>query len=221
MPAVVLAVIGMSVALQSGMASPRDAESPAPGAPMTVITPMQWTDTAWQKFSCYRSSMEGDRREPITVQWAATEEQIGAQLRSKGWSEGTHLSARSVLSLVSPTAPATALPALPKLNNGEPSSFVFIRAHDSPDERDVLRFWPTRYALERRGSASPTPIWLGSLVHEHLRRSSWPFNVLRPDREVEPMAPGHSDASAWQGLEVARSIGCGGVQVALIESDAR
>jgi undecaprenyl-diphosphatase len=221
MPAVVLAVIGMSVALQSGMASQHDTGSQVPSAQVVVITPIQWTDTVWRKFSCYRSSMEGDRREPITVQWAATEQQIGAQLRSKGWTAGPHFSASSLLSLVSPAAPATALPALPKLNNGEPSAFVFIRAHKSPDERDVLRFWPTAYALAQRGQAAPAPIWLGSLVHEHVRRNSWPFNVLRPDKEVEPMIPAHSDPSAWQGLEVARSTGCGGAQVALIESAAQ
>src|SRR5258708_34688144 len=94
--------------------------------------------------------MEGDGREPITVQWSATAEQIGTQLKSRGWIEGTQLSLRSVLSLVSPNVAAIDLPALPKLDNGEPSTLIFIRSHPSTDQRDVLRFWPTNYAVEHR-----------------------------------------------------------------------
>jgi undecaprenyl-diphosphatase len=122
------------------------------------------------------------------------------------------------MSVVSPNAPATALPALPRLNNGEPSQLVFTRSHRSPDERDVLRFWPTRYELKQHPDAAPTPIWLGSVVHERLRRPSWPFNVLRPDRRVDPMASEHGEGSPWHGIEIARSAGCNNVPVILIES---
>lgn len=162
--------------------------------------------------------MDGDRLEPITIQWTATAAEIRTQLESRGWTEGSHLSAHSILSLVYPDVAATALPVLPRLNNGEPSAFVFTRAHMSADERDVLRFWPTQYAVTRRGGQPPTPIWLGSLVHERLLRPSWPFNVLRPDKRLEPMIETHGDASPWRGLEVANSAGCGGIPVTLVVS---
>ena len=173
----------------------------------------------WRTFSCYRSSMDGDRREPITIQWSATAAQISTQLKGRGWTEGTHLSARSVLSLVSPNATATELPVLPRLNNGEPSALVFTRAHMSADERDVLRFWPTNFVVEHRGGQAPTPIWLGALVHERLVRPTWPFNVLRPDKGVASMISTHGDGSPWQDLEVARSAGCGGIPVTLVASE--
>ena len=214
MPFAVLAVICGSVVLQVSDDTQAHSASPA----TVVITPIQWTDTVWRTFSCYRSNMEGDRREPITVQWAATTSQIRAQLSSRGWREVTGLTMRSVMSVVSPNAPATALPALPRLNNGEPSQLVFTRSHRSPDERDVLRFWPTRYELKQHPDAAPTPIWLGSVVHERLRRPSWPFNVLRPDRRVDPMASEHGEGSPWRGIEIARSAGCNNVPVILIES---
>jgi hypothetical protein len=162
--------------------------------------------------------MEGDRREPITVQWTATSEEMKVQLRSVGWVEGTQLSARSLLSLVSPNVTATALPVLPRLNNGEPSTLVFTRSRATADERDVLRFWPTKYAVERQNGVPATPIWLGSLVHERLRRPSWPFNILRPTKQAESLVSEHGDASPWHELEVARSTGCEGVRVRLISS---
>ncbi|SAL73018.1 DedA family protein [Caballeronia peredens] len=214
MPVAVLAVICASVALQ--LSDDSEAHSAPPAT--VVITPIQWTDTVWRTFSCYRSSMEGDRREPITVQWAATPGQIRAQLLSRGWTEVSHVTLTSVMSVVSPNAPAIALPALPRLNNGEPSKLVFARSSLGPDERDVLRFWPTNYEVRERPGAPPTPIWLGSVVHERLRRPSWPFNVLRPDRRVDPMAFDHGKGSPWQGIEIASSAGCGSVPVMLVES---
>jgi hypothetical protein len=214
MPVAVLAVIAASVGLQ--MIDESEAHSAPPAT--IVITPIQWMDTVWRTFSCYRSNMEGDRREPITVQWAATPEQIRAQLESRGWTEVQGVSLKSVLSVVSPNAPATALPVLPRLNNGEPSTLVFTRAHVNPQERDVLRFWPTHYVVNEGRDAPPAPIWLGSVVHERIRRPTWPFNVLRPDRRADPMAISRGKDSPWGGIEIASSAGCGSVPVMLVES---
>ncbi|MDR5839140.1 VTT domain-containing protein [Caballeronia sp. LZ034LL] len=214
MPVAVLVVICASVALQ--LSDDTEARSAAPQS--VVITPIQWTDSVWRTFSCYRANMEGDRREPITVQWAATPAQIRAQLLSRGWTEVSHVSLKSVLSVVLPNAPAIDLPALPRLNNGEPSKLVFARSPYGADERDVLRFWSTQYEVRERPDVAPTPIWLGAVVHERIRRPSWPFNVLRPDRRVDPMAFDHGKSSPWQGIEIARSAGCGDVPVMLVES---
>ncbi|MGX7004826.1 VTT domain-containing protein [Caballeronia sp. KNU42] len=219
MPVTVLAVVCVSVVLQFRTSLDAMAVEPAPA--VIVVSPMQWTDTVWRTFSCYRSSMDGDRLEPITVQWTATAGEIRAQLERRGWTEGTRLSPHSILSLVSPDVAATALPVLPRLNNGEPSVLVFTRAHMTPEERDVLRFWPTQYAVTQRGGQPPTPIWLGSLVHERLLRPTWPFNVLRPDRRLDSMIAAHGEASPWRGLEVARSAGCGGIPVTLVESEGQ
>jgi membrane protein DedA with SNARE-associated domain len=214
MPVAVLAVIGVSVGLQ--LTDDSEAHSATPQT--IVITPIQWMDSVWRTFSCYRASMEGDRREPITVQWAATPQQIRAQLLGRGWEEVHGVSLKSVLSVVSPNAPASALPALPRLNNGEPSTLVFTRSHLGPQERDVLRFWPTHYAVHDGRAGEPSPIWLGSVVHERIRRPTWPFNVLRPDRRVDPMAFERGADSPWGGIEIASNAGCGSVPVMLVES---
>jgi membrane protein DedA with SNARE-associated domain len=217
MPMAVLVVICASVAAQPGTGR-RDQPAAVQTPSAIVVTPAQWTDTIWKLFSCYRSNMKGDRREPITIQWAATSTQITAQLLERGWTTGAPLSTRSVLSLVSPNVAAIDLPALPKLNNGEPSTLVFARAYDTADQRDVLRFWPTMYAVEQPGGLPPTPIWLGSVVHERLRRPSWPFNVLRPDERHNPMMLGNGNTMHLHDLQVARNEGCQGVPVTLIAS---
>lgn len=220
MPALFLALVGACVAWQAlGGTAPEPAYEAGQPAPV-VVSEANWADSVWKIFPCYRSDMTGDRREPITVQWAANPQQLAAQLRSRGWLEAPRFTPRSVLSLVSPDVSAMDLPVLPKLNNGEPSKLVFVRSRTTRDERDVLRFWPTGYALARPDGA-PVPIWLGSVVHERLRRPSWPFNILRPDKQMDRLIADQEAPAGWRALEVASDIGCEGVRVTLLASDAR
>ena len=221
MPAVMLFVLGASVLTQISLNPLASVTPNQQSRPLKIVTEAQWTDSLWKTFACYRSDMAGDRREPMTVQWSASLEQIRTQLGERGWVEGTQFSARSLLTLVAPDPAATALPVLPKLDNGEPSVLVFTRAREARDERDVLRFWPTGYAVERAHGAPATPIWLGSLVHERLRRPSWPFNVLWPDKQIDPLIPVQRKAGAWRELEVSSSTGCEGMRVTLIDSNVK
>jgi undecaprenyl-diphosphatase len=221
MPGALLVVLCVSVALQNAFGLQPDAVMQARQHPPVVVSKAQWTDSLWMQFPCYRSDMKGDRHEPITVQWTADGQQIVDQLRSRGWVEGTRFNARSLFSLVSPDVPAMDLPVLPKLNDGEPSTLVFSRQRMRRDERDVLRFWRTNYAVARRDGVAPTPIWLGSLVHERLLRPSWPFNVLRTDRQLDPLITSKSHDGEWRELELFSSMGCTGIPVTLIASNER
>jgi hypothetical protein len=218
MPAVLLAVLCASVGWQIALGKQTDTAEQMRRRPAIVVTQEQWTDSLWRKFPCYRSDMKGDRREPITVQWTADPQQIVAQLSSRGWLAGTRFNVHTLFSLVSPDVPVMDLPVLPKLNDGEPSTLVFSRQRERRDERDVLRFWRSDYAVARRDGAAPTPIWLGSLVHERLARPTWPFNVVRTDRQLDTMITS-SKAPEWNGLEVGHSIGCTDIPVTLIASD--
>ncbi|MEK6295903.1 MAG: LssY C-terminal domain-containing protein, partial [Paraburkholderia tropica] len=180
----------------------------------------------------YRVDMKGERREPMTLQWAASAADLSHALRDAGWSEGTQFSVKSVLSLVAPNVDALSLPLLPKLNNGQPSPLVFARLHlpDDPQRpgsrRDVLRFWPTGYAL----ASADTPIWVGSLVHERLRRASWPFNVLTTyvdrdndgsDQVRRPDLAAPGEPPGWRVMTMPGSEGCEGRPVMLVVSGGR
>ncbi|HTR08361.1 MAG TPA: VTT domain-containing protein [Paraburkholderia sp.] len=235
MPPIVLAVLVAAFVLQTmppGRHPAPPANASAAPRPPVVITQLEWSDSLWRTLACYRFDMKGTRREPMTIQWAASAESLRSALRDAGWSEGPDFSVRSVLSLVAPHVDAMALPLLPKLNNGLPSPLVFSRAHMSGDtaapgsRRDVLRFWPSGYALApRHGNANggePTPIWIGSLIHERLRRGSWPFNVLTSYTEPEVTdlsAPGQP--AGWRTLALPGEMGCEGRPVKLIVQEGR
>ncbi|WP_025600152.1 bifunctional DedA family/phosphatase PAP2 family protein [Burkholderia sp. WSM2230] len=218
MPAIVFAVVLASVGVQSGlgmMTAPPGALAPLP---LAHVTRQQWTQTVWKQLPCYRSDMGGDRKEPLTLQWVADGESLRRQLRGEGWLEGTDLSAHSLLSLASPDVPATALPVLPKLNNGVPSSLVFMRPGETRNQRDVLRFWPSGYAVGN-GTAA-VPLWLGSIAHERLVHASWPLNLVRVDKHISSYDSGEK-LGGNSGASVVATGTCHGVPVALLASVAQ
>ncbi|MGF6810943.1 membrane protein DedA with SNARE-associated domain/membrane-associated phospholipid phosphatase [Paraburkholderia sp. Clong3] len=214
MPLVVLVVVALSVGLQLGVAMPTPPDG-APQPPPVQFTQTQWKLSGWKRLPCFRSDMGGDRKEPLTLQWVSEPASIREQLRAQGWVEGTDVSAHSLLSLASPDVAAVSLPVLPKLNNGVPSSLVFTRPGNSREERYVLRFWPSGYAVDNGTSAAP--LWVGAFAHERLTRPSWPLNILRIDHDASPF-----DSPTWSGAElgatVLAEVDCHGVPVWLLVS---
>jgi membrane protein DedA with SNARE-associated domain len=219
MASVVLAVLVAAIALQPGEEWRREKLAPMP---TVAITQMDWTDSLWRTFACYRFDMKGERREPMTLQWAGSAESLAAALSDAGWTEGAQFKLPNVLALVAPHVDVMSLPLLPKLNNGMPSPLVFSRAAVGGGRRDVLRFWPSGYAVRPEGGGVELPIWTGSLIHERLRRASWPFNVLTTYAEedgspADLAAPGQPPN--WHVLTMPRTVGCEGRPITLIVSD--
>ncbi|OLL28995.1 phosphoesterase [Burkholderia sp. SRS-W-2-2016] len=214
MPLVVGAVVLTSVGVQLGVARPAPPDRTARPAPVR-FTQAQWQQSEWRRLPCYRSDMGGDRKEPFTLQWAGEPAALRGQLLAQGWVEGTDVSAHSLLSLASPDVAAVALPVLPKLNNGVPSTLVFMRPGDSREERYVLRFWPSGYTVDT-GNAN-APLWIGAFAHERLTRPSWPLNLLRIDRRISPV---DLSARAGAGLNatLVGQVDCDGVPVSLLVS---
>ncbi|MGF6771481.1 membrane protein DedA with SNARE-associated domain/membrane-associated phospholipid phosphatase [Paraburkholderia sp. GAS199] len=213
MPLIILAVMLASVGVQLGVHPPVPPPQQVARAQPMLVTQTQWTHSLWKSLPCYRSDMGGDRKEPITVQWMSNLDSIKGQLRAQGWVEGTDLSAHSLLSLASPNVAAVSLPVLPKLNNGVPSALVFMRPGDTRDERDVLRFWPSGYAVDN--GSSTTPLWIGALAHERLSRASWPINILRIERP-KASHEARSAAEAELGASLVAQVSCHGMPVALL-----
>jgi membrane protein DedA with SNARE-associated domain/membrane-associated phospholipid phosphatase len=215
MPVVVLVVVLVSVGVQAGFYMPAPPPDSALRPQPVLVTQAQWTLSVWKRLPCYRSDMGGDRKEPLTLQWVSNLESIRGQLRAQGWVEGTDVSAHSLLSLASPNVAAVSLPVLPKLNNGVPSSAVFMRPGATRDERDVLRFWPSGYAVGN--GAFSAPLWVGAFAHERLSRPSWPINILRVDREMTSF-DAQEKSSAGLGAALVARVSCHGVPVSLLAS---
>ncbi len=220
MPALMLGVVCVSVAVQLDFAPLVPRLDGKPIQTLTLTTESQWINSLSKKLPCYRADMSGDRREPMTFQWSANADDIQGGLRRGAWIDGIAVSARSLLSVVSPEAAAIALPVLPKLNDGVPSPLVFIRPGNTRDERDVLRFWQSGYALRNEHDGAPVPIWVGSLEHERLDRQSWPFNILHAENTAAPKLDAGDEWRESRGAEVLARLDCRGTPVLLLISPA-
>jgi hypothetical protein len=88
-----------------------------------------------------------------------------------------------------------------------------MRPGNTRAERDVLRFWPSGYAVKNGVSAAP--LWVGSFAHERLSRPSWPLNILRVDKAVGSF-DAHPKSHGELGAEVLAKVDCHGVPVSLL-----
>ncbi|MFC5432024.1 VTT domain-containing protein [Paraburkholderia denitrificans] len=179
--AIFLLVAGCSSGLQHDTNSPRQFDERSQTSMQVLGTEDQWAKSLWSELPCYRADMVGERSEAFSIQWAAGREDIRRQLHATGWMESPGLDIHSVLSLAVPHAGAMELPVLPRLNNGVPSTMMFIRTGETPEDRYVLRFWDSGRAIVDVSGKAATRVWIGSLAHEHMSTPAWPFNVLRGD----------------------------------------
>ncbi|HQT46830.1 MAG TPA: LssY C-terminal domain-containing protein [Acidocella sp.] len=65
-----------------------------------------------------------------------------------------------------PNAAPTTLPVLPHLDNGRAEELVLIRTGGGvpPDQRLILRLWPSCVVLS--GNAAAQPVWIGTVTAE-------------------------------------------------------
>ena len=67
-----------------------------------------------------------------------------------------------------PNTPIEQLPVMPKFDHGQAQQVTFVKVRD-PNERSVIRFWPSPYAVLLAAGESPRPLWQGTLTIESRR----------------------------------------------------
>ncbi|MCA1299556.1 bifunctional DedA family/phosphatase PAP2 family protein [Stappia indica] len=163
-----------------------------PQVPVITLAADDWVKTGWQELPAQRIELNGERGEPLIVQWAGDPQALARALepagyvRAPGWSLTTFTGF-----LTGQTAPED-LPALPRIQNGHGAELVLIKqdAEEIESERAgrwVLRLWPSAYRIEKEGHEEP--VFLGSLIHERILR---PLNELSTPRTDQTL-PDHGD----------------------------
>jgi len=149
----------------------------------TYLDTQAWWGGRWQELADYRRDLEGGRKQPLTLQWAAPLPDVEALLRRLGWTRPVPLTAASLLRLLSADSPPSQVPVPPQVHDGRHEALVLVRPTADPRRREVLRLWPSDVHLQK----PEAPLWLGNVSYQKLTR---PLSlVLIPRTQLQFDAP--------------------------------
>ena len=161
-----------------------------PQMPIVTISREDWTAAVWRDLPAHRIELNGEREEPLIVQWAGDPDTLADALAPLGYVRAPDWSLTTFAGFLAGQTPPEDLPALPRIQNGHRAQLVLIRRDTSQgatrlgaDGRWILRLWPSRFQLEA-GDADPVPILVGSLIHERILRPLNELSTPRTDREL-------------------------------------
>jgi undecaprenyl-diphosphatase len=129
----------------------------------------EWWQEGWQKLPAWRLDLQGEREQPLNVQWAGDLRSVRYQLMSRGWHQPPALSVRTGLGWLLPNPSLGQLPVLPQLHDGQYESLLLIDDGDGktpPAEQRILRLWPTTLRLQ----PGDTPVWIGTVASLRIER---------------------------------------------------
>ncbi len=152
-----------------------------PRSDKEVLTGSGWLDGAWQALPARRIELNGDREEPLVVQYSGPLDRFAGTAEKAGWQRPPKWSLSTAGGFVEGKTPPDSLPILPRSQNGRQPDLILIRK-DEAGGRWVLRLWPSRYQILDTGRLRA--LYLGSVVHEDILRPMGEFSGPRTDLQV-------------------------------------
>ena len=162
-----------------------------PVTPTVVLSRQEWLGEGWQDLPAHRIELNGEREEPLIVQWAGDPDALARALAPDGYVPAPAWSLATFAGFLAGQTPPEDLPALPRIQNGRGAELVLIKRDgdlaETPEEetggRWVLRLWPSQFRLKVDGG-DPVRIHVGSLIHERILRPLNELSTPRADRDL-------------------------------------
>lgn len=159
----------------------------APRQPVSPDLLTDWRVDGWQRLPARRTEVDGDHEEPLSVQWAAEQDQIVGVLEAAGWHSPPRWTLRTGLLWLVPSTAVGQLPVLAKLHQGASPAMSFQQELD-PSHRLVLRLWPTSHQV-RAANDLPVALWVGMVTRERLEHPAGMATLAMTDQDFSmPMA---------------------------------
>jgi membrane protein DedA with SNARE-associated domain/membrane-associated phospholipid phosphatase len=153
-----------------------------PPAVQTVLA--NWQTEGWRTLPAARAELDGEPEEPFSLQAAAPLPLLAAALASAGWQAPPPWSMQAALLWLLPDTPLPQLPVLPKFDHGASAKATFVKQLN-PQERLVLRLWPSRYAVQGEAGAPLHRLWHGTATVERLHHPAGLVSLIRTTGDFE------------------------------------
>lgn len=177
----------------------------------TLIIQQDWWSQGWQTLPAWRIDIEGEYEQPLSIQWAGSLEVLRARLTARGWQEALPVTGKSMLLWFDTSRPAMQLPLLPHVHDGRHETLALMYpVKGKPEQRLVLRLWSSEKMLQ----ATRTPIWVGTVTEERIRRPLAWFNLPQDSKDFN--APRRVLLESLSGLQ-SRLVRRDGVPVSVDE----
>ncbi len=126
-----------------------------------------WLADGWRDFPAWRIDMAGERKQPLTIQWAGSPDELSRYLSTKGWQHPPALNLKNFLAMLSPDTPTEKLPVLPRLHSGRVDCLRLV--HEVMLQRWLLRLWPSDFRI----AGNNIPLLVGTIEVQHRRHLTW------------------------------------------------
>ncbi len=177
-----------------------DAERYAPRQSAAPGLLVDWPVDGWQRLSARRTEIDGDHEEPLSVQWAGTQDQIVQALEAAGWHTPPPWTLGTMLLWLLPSSTAAQLPVLAKFHQGASPTITFERELD-PSQRFVIRLWPTSYRVVSANNL-PVPLWIGMVTLERLEHPAGMATLAMTDQDFDTATAQLAQSLRTQGVHL-------------------
>ena len=174
----------------------------APRATTSAVALANWQSQGWQHLPAHRTEIGGDAEAPMSVQWAASSDQIAAALVNGGWRAPAPWASSAALLWRLPSAAIGQLPVLPKFHLGEPPQLTFEKVLDD-QRRFVIRLWSTTHEVDT-GTGQRRPLWNAMVSLERQQHPAGMITLANTDTDFD--APARSLAQSVSGQRLSMAV---------------
>jgi len=154
--------------------------------PLRAMSAEAWWEGGFRALPARRIDLEGENREPLSIQWAGDLDALRQRLAQGGFVDPKPWSVKGLLSWLAPGVDPMSLPVLPRLHDGQQTALVMIHPAERAGEpaRVVLRIWPSNTVIiDRRGGEHP--IWVGTATRERLSQPLSLLTLARSEHDID------------------------------------
>lgn len=167
--------------------------------PVQQSTMQQWWDLPLEKVPTYRPNRLGKPIAPFNLQWAASLEQISADLKKHGWQIFKRdYTLQTIIKRFGSLAPEYHMPLLPQLFQNEKPTLLMIKEISNKNLIEC-RLWPSNLHL----TDSHVRLWVGTVEYHTAPKAAFAIKRLHRSRyEVDHAASRmQEDLNNWQTQE--------------------